>query len=79
MPKKFICVISLLIASLFLFSACSIPHSTEGAVLSNKNADESTVKLYEYIASLNGERVISGQQESTWMGSDDYEFEYLTE
>lgn len=79
MGKKFICVVSLVFALLFAFSACSLPHSTEGAVLSNENADENTVKLYEYIVSLNGEKILSGQQESTWMGSEDYEFEYLSD
>jgi len=79
MTKRIICLISLLLTLLFLFSACSMPHSTEGAVLSNKNADEGAVKLYKYIASQSGRKILSGQQESTWMGSEDYEFLYLTE
>ncbi|MBR3816972.1 MAG: mannan endo-1,4-beta-mannosidase A and B [Clostridia bacterium] len=79
MMKNCIRIISAALIMLLLFSACSVPHSTEGAVLSNRSADENAVKLYEYIASLSGKKILSGQQESTWMGSDDYEFEYLTE
>ncbi|MGN0522886.1 MAG: glycosyl hydrolase [Eubacterium sp.] len=45
--------------------------------LSNQNADETTKAVYEYIASLQNKKVLSAQQESTWMGSDDYEMEYI--
>ncbi len=79
MLKNYIKIIALSLVMLMLFSACAMPHSTEGAMLSNKNADAAAVKLYEYIVSLNGDKILTGQQESTWMGSVDYEFEYLTE
>lgn len=38
-----------------------------------------TAELYAYICDTYGKAIISGQQESTWMGSDQYEFEYLYE
>ena len=40
-----------------------------------KNAK--TEKIYKYICSMQGKGIISGQQESTWMGSDQYEFDYI--
>lgn len=47
--------------------------------LSNPNADEKTRKVYEYITSLSGNHTLSAQQESTWMGSEDYEMDYILE
>lgn len=47
--------------------------------LSNPNASEAAKELYEYICDTYGSAIISGQQESTWMGSDQYEFEYIFE
>lgn len=45
--------------------------------LSNPNADETAKAVYDYICSLTGEGVLSAQQESTWMGSPDYEMDYI--
>ncbi|MBQ7202503.1 MAG: leucine-rich repeat protein [Eubacterium sp.] len=45
--------------------------------LTNENATESAKKLYAYLVSTYGEKIISGQQESTWMGSVDYEMNYI--
>lgn len=47
--------------------------------LSNPNASEEAVRLYDYICSVYRSGIISGQQESTWMGSDQYEFDYIYE
>ena len=47
--------------------------------LSNPNASKAAVELYDYICETYGNAIISGQQESTWMGSDQYEFEYIYE
>lgn len=77
MKNNIIKIAFLLIMTVILFSACT--HSTEGAVLSNPSASEEAKALYSYIASLNGEFVLSGQQESTWMGSPDYETDYIYE
>ena len=47
--------------------------------LTNPNASEQAVKLFDTIASLYGKGILSGQQESTWKGSDEYEFDYIFE
>ena len=52
---------------------------TTACPLSNPNADATTIAVYEYICSLSGVGCLSGQQESTWMGSADYEMDYLLE
>ena len=46
-------------------------------VLSNSNADEATRKVYDYICENFGTYMLSCQQESTWMGSPDYEMDYI--
>lgn len=56
-----------------IFSPITAPYHK----LTNKNAEENTVGIYQYICSLQGNGTLSGQQESTWMGSDDYEFDYI--
>lgn len=45
--------------------------------LSNPNANETTKKIYAYIMDMQGKGIISGQQESTWMGSPEYEMDYI--
>lgn len=47
--------------------------------LSNPNADDTTKAVYTYLCSLNGKHTLSAQQESTWMGSADYEMDYILE
>lgn len=47
--------------------------------LSNPNADVNARKLYDYINDVYGTAIITGQQESTWMGSPDYEMDYIFE
>ncbi|MBQ3136389.1 MAG: mannan endo-1,4-beta-mannosidase A and B [Clostridia bacterium] len=56
-----------------------IPGSPKGAYLSNQNSSTETIVLYDYIADTERNAVISGQQESTWMGSADYETDYIYE
>ncbi len=78
MKKKFLIAVCpiLLIFAVLLIIGC-IPSSPEEAVLSNPNASEKAIGLYDYIANTEGNAVISGQQESTWMGSADYETDYI--
>lgn len=45
--------------------------------LSNPNASSEAQILYEYICETYHKGIISGQQESTWMGSEQYEFDYI--
>jgi len=47
--------------------------------LSNPNADVKARKLYDYINDVYGTAILTGQQESTWMGSPDYEMDYIFE
>ena len=47
------------------------------AELSNSRSSAATKSLYKYICKEYGNSVISGQQESTWMGSPDYEMNYI--
>lgn len=47
--------------------------------LSNPYANVTTQKVYDYICSLSGVNCLSAQQESTWMGSPDYEMNYIFE
>ena len=45
--------------------------------LSNPDADKNAQALYSYICETYKHGIISGQQESTWMGSEQYEFDYI--
>lgn len=45
--------------------------------LSNPNADVTTQKVYDYLCSLSGVNCLSAQMESTWMGTPDYEINYV--
>lgn len=45
--------------------------------LSNPNATVEAQILYDYLCELPGVGVLSGQQESTWMGTPDYEINYV--
>lgn len=46
-------------------------------VLSNPDASAQTRSLYSFLCDTYGNNVISGQQESTWMGSENYEFDII--
>lgn len=45
--------------------------------LSNQNANEITSRTYDYICEMYGNKMLSCQQESTWMDSPDYEMNYI--
>lgn len=47
--------------------------------LSNPDSNDQTERIYDYICDNFGENIISCQQESTWMGSPDYEMNYIEE
>jgi len=47
--------------------------------LSNANASDGAKELYEYICSVYGNNILTGQQESTWVGGPDYEIDYIEE
>lgn len=51
----------------------------EKICLSNPNADEKTRKVFSYICDCYGKSILTGQQESTWMSSPEYEMDYIRE
>ena len=53
----------------------SFTNYSGGGKLSNPKASAQTQSLYNFLCDTYGKYVISGQQESTWMGSDNYEFD----
>ena len=69
-------IIVMVVTSFTLFSCDS--NKVEATELSNKNATAETRRLYNYLKSVYGTNVISGQQESTYTehGSE-YEMEYI--
>lgn len=68
----------LLFCCFAFFCSCSMPITDKTAMkLSNKNADETTKKVYAYICDTFENGIIAAQQESTWMGSTEYEMDYI--
>lgn len=53
-----------------------IIHTYDGD-LSNENAIPSAVAVYEYLKEVWGTACLTGQMESTWMGSPDYEMNFI--
>lgn len=45
--------------------------------LSNPNATKEAIAVYNYICEVYGTNILSGQQESTWKGSDEYEMDFI--
>lgn len=61
----------------FFSSGCAVKTDKTAMKLSNKNADETTKKVYAYICDVFENGIISAQQESTWMESTEYEMDYI--
>ena len=61
-----------------LDEAKNIIHTYSGE-LSNKYASKSAKKLYEYMKEIQGKQCLTGQQESTWVGTPNYEMIYIRE
>lgn len=53
--------------------------ASQSLFLSNPNASQAAQALYSYICQIYRSAILSGQQESTWMGSEQYEFDYIFE
>lgn len=75
--KKIIACISVLLCISLLVSCSNIGADKSVMKLSNANADETAEKVYSYICETYKNGIISGQQESTWMGSTEYEMDYI--
>lgn len=77
--KKVINFISIILCLSLLLCSCSrakIETDKSAMQLSNANADETTKRIYSYICDIYENGIISAQQESTWMGSSEYEMAY---
>ena len=84
MCPRFLFIAALLALTAFLPAACdrdTAPRTEEGSTseyrLSNPSASRETKAVYRFLCENFGKRIISGQQESTWMGSPEYEMELI--
>ena len=80
--KKFYLSLLLIFILNLLFSLSPkviSPKAYSKGELSNKNSTETTKKVYSYLCNTYGNYILSAQQESTWMGSPDYEINYIYE
>lgn len=84
MKKRFIFISAFLIMTVFMPAACR-KDSESGTktklpadcCLSNPAAGEKTKAVYRFLCENFGRKIISGQQESTWMGTPDYEMDLI--
>lgn len=75
--KKVISVALILVMTLSLLCGCGANGGE--AKLSNAKADATTKAVFDYVKSIYGTNIITGQQESTWMddGNTEYEMEFI--
>jgi len=73
--KKVLVCVSLLICLCLLLPCCAFDKGEQE--LSFASSNETTKKIYEYLCSIEKEKCLSAQQESTWMGSSEYEMDYI--
>ncbi len=74
-------IISIVVCMLFVFVSCNKNNNEsekEINYLSNQKATQEAKDLYNFLRATYGHKIISGQQESTWI-SEDYEFDYIYE
>lgn len=77
LKRKSVAVSAIILCLTFiLMNACTINIKNIDS-LSNKNADGNAVVVYNYISDIYGNSILSGQQESVWMDSPEYEMEYI--
>ncbi|MBQ7861297.1 MAG: mannan endo-1,4-beta-mannosidase A and B [Clostridia bacterium] len=76
MNKKRSILIVILLAFVCFIALFALQRE-EKPILSNGDATQEAREIFDYISNLDGEFVLSGQQESTWMGSCDYEIDYI--
>lgn len=91
--KKVKGLLAVILASSIVFTGCGSIQSdnsikgnkmsnskhTYDGTLSNKNSIEPAVTVYNYIKSVYTNNCLTGQMESTWMTSPEYEMEYVLE
>ena len=76
-PTRRLLMTSALVALIAIFIRAGVATAQTNATLANRNANPQTQALYRYLTDLYGTKIIAGQQESTWMGSENYEFEII--
>lgn len=74
MKRIFASVIAVTVFFIGLYSAFCLSKA-ETPILSNPDSTAEVKAVFEYI--VNSDAVLSGQQESTWMGSSEYEMDYI--
>lgn len=77
--KNILKITALLLCYALLCSCSAVQIDKNAMKLSNVNADKTTQKVYSYICDTFENGIISAQQESTWMGSPEYEMDYIME
>lgn len=82
--KRIISIILVLLFTVSTLTACNgkgDDNNSNSSInrLSNPNATPEAIAVYNYICEVYGNNILSGQQESTWKGSDDYEMDYIYE
>lgn len=75
--KVFIIIIAIILIITGAIIAAALSYKAPVPCLSNPNSNETTKRIYSYLCSLSGEGVLTAQQESTWMGSSEYEMDYI--
>ncbi|MBQ9384753.1 MAG: hypothetical protein IJT87_11010 [Ruminiclostridium sp.] len=73
---------AVLISALFVFvsAGCGGKNpalAPDAAEKPERKMSREAEELYDYICGIYRSKIISGQQESTWMGSEQYEFDYI--
>lgn len=79
MSEKLKLILSVVTALVVIIIFSFALSDDEKPYLTNENATVEAKAIFDYIVSLEGNGVLSGQQESTWMGSCDYEMDYIYE
>ncbi len=77
--KRILKYLSIILCTVFLCSCAHIKTDKSRIKLSNPNADSTAQNVYSYICGIYKNNIISAQQESTWMGSTNYETDYIFE
>ena len=78
--NKIMKFLAVLICISVILGGCSMNKNDEKIMkLSNSNANAQTVAVYDYICDVYENKIITAQQESTWMDSTEYEMDYIYE
>lgn len=82
MKKKLLVIIAVVLCISVIFGVCLLlPPKTDKSKmkLSNKNANSATVAVFKYICDTYENKIITAQQESTWVDTAEYEMNYISD